>query len=92
MSAVLNPRSTTGTLTPIDLPRLRAVSTRAPIDVPKLDVTRSEHVELRAVPDPMPQGAPQFGGLERLAGALKIGIIASASVAFAFGLELWLTF
>lgn len=80
-------------LTPVDLPRLRAVSTRSPIDVPVLTSSRPEPVALRAVPDLTPAEAMHAPrGLERLVGALKVGIIISASVAFALGLELWLTF
>ncbi|WP_182354610.1 hypothetical protein [Flaviflexus huanghaiensis] len=92
MSALLTSRSHTGALTPIDVPRLRAVSNRARIDVPKLSVTPPERVELRAVPDVAPVRETDVNGMERLVGAIKVGIIASASVAFAFGLELWLTF
>ncbi len=92
MSAVLDRRSHAGTLRPVDLPRLRAVSARAPIDVPALTVTRPERVALQAVPDMGPEHDRDLGGVGRLVGVLKFGIIASASAAFAFGLELWLTF
>ena len=96
MSALLVTQPKRKILTPIELPRLRAVSTRSPIDVPILpEVENPRPARLRAVPEM--EIAPSehersVSRLERLVDALKVGVVIAASVAFAFSLELWLTF
>lgn len=89
MSALLAPQPKTGTLTPVELPRLRAVSTRAPIDIPNLKPT-----VLHAVPAASDTHsiAVEDAHADRLLGILKAGVVIAASTAFAFGLELWLSF
>ena len=96
MSALLTTQpQTTAPLTPVDLPRLRAVSTRAAIDVPVLEVTPVAQRKLRAVAslDTAPhERAQRPTVLDRAAGILKVGVIVAAAVTFALSLELWLTF
>lgn len=96
MSALLVTQPKRKTLNPVELPRLRAVSTRSPIDVPALpEASQPGAARLRAVPAPEPlpaQDTRTASGLERLIGILKVGVVVAASVAFALSLELWLTF
>lgn len=93
MSALLVSQPQHTGLRPVDLPRLRAVSNRAPIDVPQLPKPAPMPVvELSVVADASDHEVSRANeGLERLVGALKIGVTIAASVAFAFGLQLWLT-
>lgn len=96
MSALLVTQPKRKILTPIELPRLRAVSARSPIDVPKLpEVEEPSPGRLHAVPaleTPPSEHTRSITRLERLVGVLKVGVVIAASVTFALSLELWLTF
>ena len=93
MSALLVTKPQQTELLPVNLPLLRAVSAKPAIDVPQLSpVAPAPRPRLSVVSEQHERVvSTEHQGLERLVGALKVGVIVAASVAFAIGLQLWLS-
>lgn len=95
MSALLVTKPETTGLRPIDLPRLRPVSNRTPIDVPQMAApeapARKARLSVVADQHEIAPDAVVYPGLQRLVGVLKASALVATSVALAFGLQLWLS-
>lgn len=91
MTALPIQRHTAPSVTPVDLPRLRPVSTRQPIDVPVLHApvtAPSAPAPLRAVREPHEETVTPT--MRRVLDVATIGLTIASASAFAVTLQYWL--
>lgn len=83
---------TKAAVTPVNLPKLRAVSNRTPLDIPSLPNPEPAPRPLRAVPVAAEtQASEEFPLLARVASGLGYGLVVISGCVGALGLQWWLS-